>query len=123
MSDQLKLSKLFYVNPRLLPIPITPPRLPIATTRARLTLLKNDIFTNGFDPNLPIIVRTTLHPTTLYKPKHPRFPSVTSILDIVWHTKYTGEAVNQIEDGNHRLAIALELKLDYVPVRFQFREF
>lgn len=96
MSDQLKLSKLFYVNPRLLPIPITPPRLPIATTRARLTLLKNDIFTNGFDPNLPIIVRTTLHPTTLYKPKHPRFPSVTSILDIVWHTKYTGEAVNQM---------------------------
>ena len=25
-----------------------------------------------------------------------------------------------IIDGNHRLAIALELKLDYVPVRFQY---
>ena len=26
----------------------------------------------------------------------------------------------RIADGNHRLAVALELKLDYVPVRFQY---
>jgi len=30
------------------------------------------------------------------------------------------EGDKRIADGNHRLAVALELKLDYVPVRFEY---
>ena len=30
------------------------------------------------------------------------------------------EGNKRIADGNHRLAVALELKLDYVPVRFEY---
>jgi hypothetical protein len=113
MSDQLKLSKLFYVNPRLLPHHLTHANSqpPTFNQTPPYEHLKNDIFTNGFDPERPIIVRTTVAHSTLIE--LPRFPSVTSIVKL---------NATHIEDGNHRLAIALELKLNYVPVRFQFRE-
>jgi hypothetical protein len=51
----------------------------------------------------------------------PRFP----MEEIIMTKKGSVTSIDRldathIEDGNHRLAIALELKLDYVPVRFQY---
>ena len=54
----------------------------------------------------------------------PRFPSATSIEELLYTPPSTGWSLpppTHIADGNHRLAIALELKLDYVPVRFQYK--
>jgi hypothetical protein len=143
MSDQLKLSKLFYINPTLLPSPFppppsqrhrrylrpkyyatgpSPPPLPRCLVRYPWAILKNSIFTNGFDSKYPIIVgleidseESNKHQTLMMLNKvlleFPRFPSATSIdrLD-----------VTDIADGSHRLVVALELKLDHVPVRFQY---
>jgi hypothetical protein len=89
MSGQLKLSKLFYVDPKLLPTPIIRKH---ATTYYRQHL-KADIFSSGFDSKRPIIVRLR-----------------------------TNTDPARIADGNHRLAIALELKLDHVPVRFEYQK-
>ena len=83
MSDQLKLSKLFYINPTSPGLPTPPPSL------AHLSTVKKDILRDGFDSKHPIIIRL--------------------------------DGDKRIADGNHRLAIALELKLDYVPVRFRLR--
>jgi hypothetical protein len=124
MSDQFKLSKLFYVDPRLLPNPHHPATLRKWTGQKRYysahhwTMLQNDISTNGFDSEHPIIVRLWNKYQTLVRfnkmlLEFPRFPSVTSIVKL---------DATHIEDGNHRLAIALELKLDHVPVRFQFQK-
>ena len=95
MSGQLKLSKIFYINPTSLPIPkpVSPRQFPIFHD------LKDNILLNGFDSKHPIIV-------------HMGEEDIRSKWKIDAQPTY-------IVDGNHRLAIALELKLDYVPVRFQ----
>jgi len=80
MSGQIKLSKIFYINPTSLPTP--PSYSPHA-----LHTLKEDILRDGFGNSYPILID----------------------LDS-----------NHIIDGNHRLAIALQLKLDHVPVRFEY---
>jgi hypothetical protein len=117
MSGQFKLSKLFYVDPRLLPNPHHPNH-PATFTLLHWTILKNNIFMNGFDSEHPIIVRLWNKYQTLVRfnkmlLEFPRFPSVTSIVKL---------DATHIEEGNHRLAIALELKLNHVPVRFQFQK-
>jgi hypothetical protein len=100
-----ELSKVFYIDPKTLPLPIPdcynhktnedvyktfPPRGRCGWRwrKARRLChvyndLKKDILTNGFDSKRSIIVREST-----------------------------------IVDGNHRLDIALELKLNLVPVRF-----
>jgi hypothetical protein len=114
MSGQLKLSKIFYINPESIhqnhkalrnrdnawkaswvragrgrgcdSLPQLPPNASDEKRYDRWDTLKTNILTNGFDNKHPILIH----------------------LDS-----------DNIIDGNHRLAIALELKLDYVPVRFQ----
>ena len=100
MSGQLKLSKLFYVDPKTLPIPkpISPRSFPIFND------LKNSILRNGFDSKHPIIVRMN------EEGKDKEYKRIWKIDD----------RPSYIMDGNHRLAIAIELKLDRVPVRFQY---
>ena len=54
----------------------------------------------------------------------PRFPSTTSIKELLYippSIEWSLLPLTHIADGNHRLTIALELKLDYVPVRFQYK--
>ena len=127
MPSQIKLSKLFYVNPTLLPTPspISPRHFPIFLN------LKKDILTNGFDSKRPIIVpvpRDKFGGPVRWKHEQlnefPRFPSATSIKELLYISPSTGWSLpwqrNKIADGNHRLAVALELKLDYVPVRFEY---
>jgi hypothetical protein len=111
MSGQIKLSKVFHVNPESIHqthktlrnrdnawknriedtetgLPMLPPNASDAERWKRWDILKEDMLKNGFDENQPILIH----------------------LDS-----------DNIADGNHRLAIALELKLDYVPVRFQYK--
>ena len=121
MSGQLKLSKVFFVNPTLLP----PPQFDQAPADDEL---EKDIFTNGFDSKHPIIVQVPKDKfggPVRWKQEmlneFPRFPSDISIKELL----YTPPSVVltqhfKILDGNHRLAIALELNLDRVPVRFQY---
>ena len=119
---KLKLSKLFYISPTLLPIPspVSPRDFPI------FSFLEKDILTNGFDSKRPIIVRigTFNKVSSKVLSEFPRFPSATSIeklLDEGIENKWKTDIPSKnIADGNHRLVIALELKLDYVPVRFQY---
>ena len=91
----LKLSKIFYINPKTLPIPkpVSPRSFPIFTD------LRNSMLRNGFDSNHPIIVRMNEEEFRKEKWKIDDRPSY-------------------IMDGNHRLVIALELKLKRIPVRF-----
>jgi len=129
MSGQFKLSKLFYVDPRLLPNPHHPNH-PATFTLLHWTILKNNIFMNGFDSEHPIIVRLwnkyqTLVGFNKMLLEFPRFPSATSIKLILDMEAVDGfidrlGVIPWIADGSHRLAVALELKLDYVPVRFQY---
>ena len=167
MSDQFKLSKLFYINPTLLPQhrsietyyaspPLTSPLpYPYPPTPDPLwAILKNSIFTNGFDSKYPIIVRLefdSIKQSNLKKTlkkkyikikkliikklqikvnkmllEFPRFPSATSIKLILDMEAVDGfidrlGVIPWIADGSHRLAVALELKLDYVPVRFEYK--
>ena len=95
MSGQLKLSKIFYVNPKTLPIPkpVSPRSFPIFND------LKNSILTNGFDSRYPIVVSNA--------PRN-RQERMNKIDD----------RPSYIMDGNHRLVIALELELEKIPVRF-----
>jgi ParB-like chromosome segregation protein Spo0J len=95
MSGHLKLSKVFYIDPKTLPIPkpVSPRNFPI------FNYLKNSILTKGFDPSYPIIVRMNEKEYKEEKWKIDDRPSY-------------------ITDGNHRLVIALELKLEKIPVRF-----
>ena len=90
----LKLSKIFYVDPKTLPIPkpVSPRSFPIFND------LKNSILTNGFDSRYPIIVHMNEEYVT---PK--------------WKID---DRPSYIIDGNHRLVIALELELEKIAVRF-----
>ena len=91
----LKLSKIFYINPKTLPIP-----KPVSTRSFPIfTYLRNSLLRNGFDSNHPIIVRMNEEEFRKEKWKIDDRPSY-------------------IMDGNHRLVIALELKLKRIPVRF-----
>ena len=96
MSGQIKLSEIFYVNPTSLPIPhsISAHHLQTPT----YIKLKEDILRKGFDSKCPIIIRLGVEGTKGWK----------------------GNNMQPIANGNHRLAIALELNLDYVPVRFEY---
>ena len=94
MSGQLKLSKVFYVDPKTLPPP-NKHDIPFPT-------LYNSILRNGFDSKHPIIVRMN------EEGKEKEYKRIWKIDD----------RPSYIMDGNHRLAIALELKLEKIPVRF-----
>ena len=93
MSNKVKLSKIFYVNPKSLPSPFLyiPPTLHTTYSQSRLDKLKENILRNGFDDKHPILID----------------------LDSDWK--------GTVGDGNHRLTIALQLKLNYVPVRFEYK--
>jgi len=94
----ITLSKVFYVDPKTLPIPkpVSPRSFPIFTD------LRNSMLRNGFDSNRPIIVRMN------EEGKEKEYKRI-------WKKNDRDPC---IMDGNHRLAIALELKLEKVPVRF-----
>jgi len=91
----LKLSKIFYVDPKTLPTPkpVSPLSFPIFTD------LRNSMLRKGFDSNYPIVVSNA--------PRN-RQERMNKIDD----------RPSYIKDGNHRLVIALELKLKEIPVRF-----
>ena len=58
MSGQIKLSKVFYVDPTSLPIPQPSSiRFSLSDYPYSFHDLKKDILTNGFDSKRPIIVR------------------------------------------------------------------
>jgi ParB-like chromosome segregation protein Spo0J len=94
-TDQFKLSKVFHVDPKTLPTPkpVSPRQFPIFND------LRNSMLRNGFDSNHPIIV------TNAPRNRQERLNKI-------------NDRPSYIMDGNHRLTIALELKLDLVPVRF-----
>ena len=93
----ITLSKVFYVDPKTLPKPkpVSPPSFPIFTD------LRNSMLRNGFDSNRPIIVRMN------EEGKEKEYKRI-------WKKNDRDPC---IMDGNHRLAIALELKLEKIPVR------
>ena len=74
----------------------TSPGLPTPPpSLAKYSTVKREILRDGFDSKHPIIIR----------------------LD---GDNCLSSSNKRIADGNHRLAIAIELKLDYVPVRFEY---
>ena len=96
-------SKVFFVDPKTLPLPIfryLPPSPTYSSTR--FTDLRNSMLRNGFDSNRPIIVRMN------EEGKEKEYKRI-------WKKNDRDPC---IMDGNHRLAIALELKLEKIPVQF-----
>ena len=132
-GQQLKLSKLFYVDPTLLPPP-GHPHMPTTDPRTThyWTILKESISEDGFDSRYPIIVQleidsieTNKYQTLMMIDKmlleFPKFPSNSHFSRLPFHVPPTSLSLHShIADGSHRLAVALELKLDHVPVRFQY---
>ena len=135
-----KLSKLFYVDPTLLPppghphMPTTDPRTP-----HYWAILKESISEDGFDSKYPIIVQLEID--SIEPNKHQTLMMIDKMLLITYtfckivsiHDYYFSRLPasptppplklslhSHIADGSHRLAVALELKLDHVPVRFQY---
>ena len=100
-------SKVFFVDPKTLPLPIfryLPPS-------PRFTDLRNSILKNGFDSNRPIVVRIDKEDRRKMKNQECRDMEYKRI----WKKD---DRPSCIFDGNHRLAIALELKLEKIPVQF-----
>ena len=103
----ITLSKVFYVDPKTLPKPkpVSPPSFPIFTD------LRNSMLRNGFDSNRPIVVRIDKEDRRKMKNQECRDMEYKRI----WKKD---DRPSCIFDGNHRLAIALELKLEKIPVLF-----
>jgi len=105
-------SKVFFVDPKTLPLPIfryLPPSPTYSSTR--FTDLRNSILKNGFDSNRPIVVRIDKEDRRKMKNQECRDMEYKRI----WKKD---DRPSCIFDGNHRLAIALELKLEKIPVQF-----
>jgi len=119
-SGQLKLSKVFYIDPKTLPIPKPEPHL--TPDPYPFTDLRNSILRNGFDSNYPIIVR--MNELLILRIKGMRYrigkiddrPCFASQNNN--NQSFNNNDQSYIMDGNHRLVIALELKLKKIPVRF-----
>lgn len=103
----LKLSKIFYINPKTLPTPkpVSPRSFPIFTD------LRNSMLRNGFDSNRPILVRMDKEDRRRMNNQECRDMEYKRI----WKKD---DRPSCIMDGNHRLAVALELKLEKIPVQF-----
>ena len=92
--SKFKLSKTFYVDPKTLPDPYIPPCHDPDLNAPPYSAIRKDILTNGFNSDRPIIINMNRKIADGYG------------------------RCGSIMDGNHRLAISLELKLKKIPVQF-----